>query len=144
MQSKSKGVSNSMWPKCTSGSKYWTQKTSSIINSCSHWIKYNWRVRSKCTSTTPTAHWYISYSTCMMIVVQSHPWTLKKVKNESIMVSPRPNGNYIWKNWGRGGFRGSCKYPNPRGESVQYCLLTDPQNWWNGKTLSSGNTFMLA
>ena len=59
----------------------------------------------------------------------------KWTKNESIMVSPRPNGRPIWENWERSGFCGSCKYPNPRGEISQYHLITDPQNWGNGKIL---------
>ena len=43
-------------------------------------MKNTSKASSKCTSNTQTAHWKNPSSTCMMIMGQSRPWTLKKVK----------------------------------------------------------------
>ena len=51
------------------------------------------------------------------------------------MVSPIPKGILIWENLGRSGVLWSYKYPNPRGGSGLYFMLTGPQNWGDGKIL---------
>ena len=59
----------------------------------------------------------------------------KWIKNEARMVSPRPNDGLIWENWRSCRVCWSWKYPNPRVKSGQCEILTDSQNWRNGKIL---------
>ena len=67
----------------------------------------------------------------------THGHWRKLPENEARIVSPRTNCMIIWENWGRCRLCWSCNYPNPRGASGQYCILTDPHKWGNGKSLWS-------